>query len=76
VHGALAERPISNPRGRSEAVDTGLTAKAMMTKASAVGAEAIEVLIKEMHVAGQIVEHILNANLEGFGYPGWHQRSG
>jgi hypothetical protein len=35
-----------NPRGRLKAVDTGLTAKAMMLKARAAGAEAIEV--KEM----------------------------
>jgi hypothetical protein len=48
----------------------------MMMKARAAGAEAIEVLIKEMRVAGPIGEHILNAYLEDFGYPGCHQRSG
>jgi hypothetical protein len=50
-----------NPRGRLKAVDTGLTAKQMMLKARAAGAEAIEVLIKEMRKAPRASERLTAA---------------
>jgi len=52
-----------NPRGRLKAVETGLTAKAMMLKARAAGAEAIEVLIKEMREAPRASERLNAAGM-------------
>jgi hypothetical protein len=51
------------PRGRLKAVDTGLTAKQMMMKARAAGAEAIEVLIKEMREASRASERLTAAGM-------------
>jgi hypothetical protein len=44
-------------------VDTGLTAKRMMVKARAAGAEAIEVLIKEMRGAPRASERLTAAGM-------------
>jgi hypothetical protein len=46
-----------------KAVDTGLTAKAMMLKARAAGAEAVEVLITEMREAPRASERLTAAGM-------------
>jgi hypothetical protein len=59
-----------NPKGRLKALDTGLIAKQIMLKARAAGAEAIEVLIKEMREAPRSSERLTAAGMlldRGFG---------
>jgi hypothetical protein len=59
-----------NPKGRLKALDTGLIAKQIMLKARAAGAEAIEVLIKEMRAAPRSSERLTAAGMlldRGFG---------
>jgi hypothetical protein len=64
VHGALGERAVRQSEGQAESHrETPQTTKQMMLKARAAGAQAVEVIIREMREAPRAGERLTAAGM-------------